>query len=231
MGTKNCGNYSISKKNGPLSINRFLGLFYVILNLKTMKKYILTCFLTLSFIGFATAQLTIQKMESSRKITFPAGSLIEIKLPTKTSRTDCNCFESYKGYLQLVEKDAVEIILTEEKRESVDDNKAAFQEFKTYEGGKTPTLARVPLTNVLAINRYSENVEGLQKLGGVFLFLSIINNLFIAPHTSGDFGTVLRNIGYGGIAFGLTTFVIPTKRTYYIEQPKKQKKTLWKLRN
>jgi hypothetical protein len=219
------------EKRGPLSIKRFFELFYVILNLKTMKKYSLTCFLTLLYLGFATAQLTIQKMESSRKITFPAGSLIEIKLPTKTSRTDCNCFESYKGYLQLVEKDAVEIILTEEKRESVDDNKAAFQEVKTYESGKTPTLARVPLTNVLAINRFSENVEGLQKMGGFLLFLSVINNLFIAPHTSGDFGTVLRNIGYSGIAFGLTTFVIPTKRSYYIKQPKKQKKTLWKLRN
>jgi hypothetical protein len=198
-----------------------------------MKKYILTCLLFALFIAVATAQLTLKKMESSRKVSLPVDALIEIKLPTKSSRLDCNCFQSYKGYLKAVEADAVILVLTETNRETVEDNKAGIKEKSIFTQPKDSMQTRVPLSKVLAINRYSETNQNWQRMGGVVATLSVLNNLLLAPAIGGDFGTKMRNIGYGGMAFGLLTAFLPTKKIYYFEQQKKNKnkKSLWKLGN
>ncbi len=198
-----------------------------------MKKYILTCFLVVIFTHFATAQLTLRKLESSRKVSLPINSLIEIKFPTQTSRPDCDCFQSYKGYLKSVEADAVILVLTETNRQTGDNNKAAIQEKKIFTQPKDSALTRVPLSKVLAINRYSEMNQGLQNLGITVVTLSVLNNLFLVPYVAPNLRTSIRNVGYGGMAFGLLAALLPTKKIYFFEQPKKNrnKKTLWKLGN
>jgi hypothetical protein len=198
-----------------------------------MKKHALTGLFIFFFSSFATAQLTLKKMESSRKTSLPIDGLIEIKLPTQSSRPDCNCFQSYTGYLKSVEDSVVNLVLIETNRETVDDSKSAIREKNILKQPKDAMLTRVPLSKVLAINRYSETNQNWQKLGGVVATLSVLNNLLLAPYVGGDFGTSMRNIGYGGMAFGLLTALLPTKKTFYFEQPRKNKnkKTLWKLGN
>jgi hypothetical protein len=198
-----------------------------------MKKHALIALFIFLFSNLATAQLTLKKMESNRKISLPIDALIEIKLPTKTSRPDCDCFQSYKGYLKSVEDSIVNLVLIETNRETADDSKSDIREKHIITQPKTPIMTRVPLSKVLAINRYSETTANLQQVGGIFLILSILSNLFLAPQISGEGGNIVKNVGYGTMAFGAATFLLPTKKTFYFEQPKKDKnkKTLWKLGN
>jgi hypothetical protein len=198
-----------------------------------MKKYLSICILLLVFASFAMAQLTLKKLESSQKVSLSIGSLIEIKLPTYTSRPECNCFVAYKGYLKQIDGDSATVVLTEMSRETVDDNKAAIQEKRLFQPANEATISRIPLSKVLAVNKYSESNIGLRNVGAVIFTISAMSNLFLSPAIGGTFSKTLRNFGYGGMALGISTLLLPTKKTYYFEQPNKmkKKKTLWKLGN
>jgi hypothetical protein len=145
-----------------------------------MKKYLSTCIFLLLLTNYAMAQLTLRKLESSRKVYFPVGSLIEIKLPTYTSRPECNCFAAYKGYLQQIDKDSATLILTETSLQTVDDNKAAIQEKRLFQPANQATVSRISLSKVLAINEYSERNIGLRNVGAVFFTLSAMSNLILS---------------------------------------------------
>lgn len=198
-----------------------------------MKKYLSTILIIFLFSCFAMAQLTLKKMDCNCKITLPIDALIEIKLPTETSRPDCTCFEAYRGYLKKVETGAVVLMLTEKNRETVDNNGAAISEKQTFQPVNDATTMRIATDKLLTINKLSEMNYDWQKFGGVVLTLSILSNLFLAPYAAPNLETPIRNIGYGSMALGLATFLLPTKKTFYFEQPKKNKnkKTLWKLEN
>jgi hypothetical protein len=195
-----------------------------------MKKHVLTLVFTATFIGFATAQLTLQKVGSNRQKVLSIGSLIEIKLPTKTSRPDCDCSHDYKGYLKKSDSNNVTLALTEETRITMNENNLGIYEKKTFKLDKDSTLTQIPLSKALAINRYSESAIASKKMGGILLFFAILSNLFLAPQLeSSEKG--FRNGGYVVMGLSMATFLIPNKRTYYFEQPQKKKKTMWKLGN
>ena len=196
-----------------------------------MKKHVLTSAFILIYMGYAMAQLTLQKVGSKKTKVIPIGTLIEVKLPTKTSRTDCDCYHSYRGYLKKVEADGVSMIIMNEYHVTVDENNVGISEFKEFKHPKDSMVMRVPLTKTLAISRFSEGTKSLQNLGGVVLFLAAASNLFIAPHLKPELGTPLRNYGYGAMALSITTFFIKNPKIYHLQQPKSGNKTLWKLNN
>lgn len=196
-----------------------------------MKKHVLTVLFLVIFTGFATAQLTLRQVENGHKKTLPIGALIEIKLPTKTSRPDCNCYEAYKGYFKKVEKDNIYLVLTNYTRETVDDNKAGLTEITTFQQPEDSSITRIPTAKILAINRYSESNAAFKNMGGILVTLATLSNLFLAPQLDADSGKKLRNGGYVVIGVGILTALLPTKKTFYFEQPKNKKKMLWQLSN
>ena len=196
-----------------------------------MKKHLFTSVFILIFTGYAMAQLTLQKVGSKKTKVIPIGTLIEVKLPTKTSRPDCDCYHSYRGYLKKVETDGVSMIIMEENHVTVDENNVGISELREFKHPKDSMVMRVPLTKTLAISRFSEGTKSLQNLGGVVILLSIASNLFIAPHLKPELGTPLRNYGYGAMALGITTFFIKNPKVYHLQQPKNGNKPLWKLNN
>jgi hypothetical protein len=196
-----------------------------------MKKYALTCLILCLLSSLAVAQLTLKKTENNRTIDLPLGSLIEVKFPTETRRPDCNCFETYKGYLRSVQTDSIGLVIIEKNRETIDDNKAAISDKFTFRHTQKAILSRIRTSNALVIHDYSLRNQDLKKVGGTFILLSIVSNLFFAPAVGGNFEKTLRNMGYGGMVFGAATFLLPTKRSFYLSQPKNKKKTLWKLDN
>ena len=196
-----------------------------------MKKHLLTSIFVLIFTGYAMAQLTLQKVGSKKTKVIPIGTLIEVKLPTKTSRTDCDCYHSYRGYLKKVEADGVSMIIMEENHVTVDENNVGISELREFKHPKDSMVMRVPLTKTLAISRFSQNNVDFQNAGAFLFMLSAISNLFIAPHFNAEFSQPLRNFGYGGMALGLSTALLKNKKVYNFEQPKNSKKTLWKLSN
>ena len=196
-----------------------------------MKKHLLTSVFILIFTGYAMAQLTLQKVGSKKIKVIPIGTLIEVKLPTKTSRADCDCYHSYRGYLKKVEADGVSMIIMNEYHVTVDDNNVGISEFKEFKQPKDSLVMRVPLTKPLAVSRFSEGTKSLQNLGGVLILVSALSNLFIAPHFKPELGKPLRNYGYGAMALGITTFFIKNPKVYHLQQPKNGNKPLWKLTN
>ena len=196
-----------------------------------MKKHLLTSVFILIFTGYAMAQLTLQKVGSKKIKVIPIGTLIEVKLPTKTSRADCDCYKAYQGHLKKVGDKTVSMILNYEITETVDENNVGIKEVKQFKQPKDSMVMQIPLTKTLAISRFSQSNVSYQNLGGVIFVLSAISNLFIAPHLDNPFGRSLRNIGYGGMALGLSTAFLKTKKVYNFEQPKNGNKTLWKLSN
>jgi hypothetical protein len=194
-----------------------------------MKKHLLSCaFIGLSM-SMAMAQLTLQKLGKNHKISVPIGSLIEIKLPTETSRLDCNCFKSFEGYLQYANKDSAVVNVTKEAREYIDANKASIREVNIYSNINESTLVSVPLSKALSISRLSKE-NTIQQAGILFSALAIFSNLFIAPNLIGSDGNAVRNGGYAVMGLGVAMALLPTRRVFYLQQPKKgKKKTLWKL--
>jgi hypothetical protein len=194
-----------------------------------MKKYLLSCaFIGLSM-SIAMAQLTLQKLGKNRKMTVPIGSLIEIKLPTETSRVDCNCFKSFEGKLQYANKDSAVVKVTKETREYFDANKSAIREVNIYSNIDETTEVSIPLSKALAINRLSRG-GGVQQAGILFTTLAVLSNLFLVPSISSFDGNAVRNGGYAVMGLGVAMALLPTHRVFYLQQPKKgKKKTLWKL--
>jgi hypothetical protein len=197
-----------------------------------MKKYaFLFTFIFISA-NCTMAQLMLIKLESKHKTTFSTGSLIEIKLQSTTSRDDSKYFESYKGHLEYADKDSALIRIMEVRREYMDDHKASIREFNIYSNIQKNTHMRIPLANVLSINRYKKDYWVRQNRGIIFCSLAVLSNLFIAPNIKQPTDRIVRNGGYVVIGIGLAMAVFPKYTTYYLAQPKKNmKKTLWKLDN
>jgi hypothetical protein len=194
-----------------------------------MKKHVLACAFIVLSTSVVMAQLTLQKLGKNRKITVPIGALVEIKLPTETSRLDCNCFKSFKGYLEYADKDSATLRVMEETREYYDASKTPIREFNIYSNINESTTVSVPLSKALAINRFS-NGNGVRQAGILFATLAVLTNLFVVPYISGSDGIAVRNGGYAVMGVGVAMALLPTKKAFYLQQPKKgKKKTLWKL--
>lgn len=196
-----------------------------------MKKHLLTFVFILVCISCTTAQLTLQKVGNKTKKVIPIGTLIEVKLPTKTSRPDCECFQSYTGELKKSSDNAVELVLTQQDRITVDENNVDINERKFFHYSKDSVITQIPLTKPLTITYFSKSNLAYRDLGGVLTLLAVASNLFIAPHFEPSISKPLRNIGYGAMALGISTALLKTKKVYHLQQPKSGKKTLWKLNN
>jgi hypothetical protein len=193
-----------------------------------MKKHVLACAFIVLSMSVGMAQLTLQKLGKNRKITVPIGALVEIKLPTETSRLDCNCFKSFKGYLEYADKDSATLRVMEETREYYDASKTPIREFNIYSNINESTVVSVPLSKALAINRFSSG-NGVRQAGILFATLAVLTNIFVLP-LSGFDSDALRNSGYVVIGLGVGMALLPTQKAFYLQQPKKgKKKTLWKM--
>jgi hypothetical protein len=195
-----------------------------------MKKHAITAVLIAFSISSGMAQLMLSKLENRRIVkNIAIGSTIEIKLPTETSRLECNCFKAYKGSLVYADKDSAVVSVFEEIREYVDVHNASVREFNIYSNTQGSKLKSVPLAKVLSISRYRHNYQNTQNMGILLTSLAVLSNLFIVPNIK---DRVVRNGGYVAIGAGLALIFLPKRKTYYLEQPKKsKKKTLWRLRD
>ena len=199
--------------------------------MKILKLFIIL-FLFNSQIG--EAQLTLQKVNSSRMKVIPLGSELTIKFPTKTARKDCDCFQSYTGILKYATKDSVTMELTSEERYFAQDTDffktirtdyAISNEKNTY---RNPTVT-IPLKVALSVEKSYLHTQETNNAGGVLIVLAIINQLFVSPLYDAESRKTSDKISYGTFGLGLILALLPNHKTYHIQQPKEGGKSLWQF--
>ena len=199
--------------------------------MKILKLFIIL-FLFNSQIG--VAQLTLQKVNSSRMKVIPLGSELTIKFPTKTARKDCDCFQSYTGTLKYATKDSVTMELKSEERYFAQDTNF-FKTIQTYysqsdkENTYQSAAVTIPLKVALSLEKSHLGMRDVNNAGGVLIVLAIINQLIVSPLYDAESRKTSDKISYGTFGLGLILALLPNHKTYHIQQPKEGGKSLWQF--
>ena len=180
------------------------------------------------------AQLTLQKVNSSRMKVIPLGSELTIKFPTKTARKDCDCFQSYTGILKYATKDSVTMELASEERYFAQDTNF-FKTIQTYysQSDKKNTYQSVavtiPLKVALSLERSHLGMGDANNAGYVLMLLAVVNQFLVSPLYDADVRKTSDKISYGTFGLGLILALLPNHKTYHIQQPKEGGKSLWQF--
>ncbi len=194
-----------------------------------MTKHVLTYAFLCFFTHFASAQLTLQQVDGTKKHVISGGTSIDMTFPIKTSGLPEKAAQIYKGRLKNADNRSIGVVMTYENRYYVDENGVTIQEYRNINPPDTPIIVQIPLTKMQSIvQRYPKNLK-LSNAGGYLMLAAILSNIFIAPHLKEPHAKTVRNAGFVTMSIGLSCALIPTKKTYYLEQPKNGNKKLWKI--
>ena len=111
----------------------------------------------------AFGQLTIEKIDGSRTVTFPIGADISIKTPTESAKTDCKCFQTYRGKLISYDSDTITMVATKTQRFYFTDDSVATNVVTKLRFAKAETLTAVPNKSVMQITRYYKSRRKLDR--------------------------------------------------------------------
>jgi hypothetical protein len=196
----------------------------------TMKKILIAlCFAGIS-LNSVSAQLTLEKVNSKKKVSIPNGSLISLRFPTKTTNLECDCYFQYNGKLVQASKDSLTIVIDTDVRIYADEygvRKSTYQQYKYAPNREISTILRS--NNATLVIKENPNMESLNNFGGVLMVLSIFNQLVLSPLYGSELRKTSDYISWGTFSLGLTFALLPNKKRYYITQPKNGGKTLWRL--
>jgi hypothetical protein len=195
-----------------------------------MKVIVFTFSLILMSLNILSAQLTLQKVNSNKSISISNGTELVIKFPTKTSKTDCDCYLEYNGKLISVSKDSLTMVLYSDERLFVDEygvSRTIYQQSKYPKGKEVSTIIKTD--NMMTLKYTSDNREAINAVGGVLLTLAVINQFIISPFYSQEVRKTSDRITWGAVGVGLTLVIIPKTKTYHLKQPKNGNKTLWQF--
>ena len=199
-----------------------------------MKNYPISMLLILLFPVLLPAQLILERPDGKKSVTLNPGSEIILKLPTKTAadRLECECYQSYQGILKKYEADTFTMQIEEYKRIFYEEGGVAKSEQVKYHYDHAPVDSRLLGKSPIAITKIRKSFENLEDAGGVLMLLAAFQGLGAGPLLSHKARRVSDKIVLGGLGVGLTLVLLPNKKTYYLEQPRKGKrKKLWRIRN
>jgi hypothetical protein len=196
-----------------------------------MKKHAITYFFLLIFSFSIHAQLTLQRVNGSKKHKIPVGTSIQMTFPNKISESPETAFHKYQGKLKTVTDLGINVVLTYENHDFVNENGVKIQEVKFINPPDTPLITQIPFKKMLSITEFYPKNRKLSNASFYVFALAVLSNIFVAPHLKAPYNQTVRNAGYVTMAVGLSAAFVPTRRTYYVEQPKNGNKKLWKLVN
>jgi hypothetical protein len=196
-----------------------------------MKKHAFTYFFLLIFSFSIHAQLTLQQVNGSKKHTIPVGTSIEMTFPSKTSGIPEAAFHRYQGKLKAVTDLGINVVMTYENRDFIDENEVKIREVKFINPPDTPLITQIPFKKMLSITEFYPKNRKLSNASFYVFAIAVLSNIFVAPHLKAPYNQTVRNAGYIVMGVGLAVAFVPTRHTYYLEQPKNGNKKLWKLVN
>jgi hypothetical protein len=195
-----------------------------------MKKILITLFLICVSLNLIVAQLTLQKVNSKKKINIPYDSEIKLKFPTQSKKSDFEPFQLYTGMLVHASKDSVTLILSSEQLTYTDENNTIRNSYQsyTYSANKRITTT-IPINDLLSINKEMTSAKPLNTVAAVIMFFAAANQLFLSPFFSEKTRKTSDKISAGAFGVGLVLAIIPKSKTYHIKQPKNGNKTSWQF--
>ena len=196
-----------------------------------MAKHAFTALFLFIFTGFTTAQLTLQQVNGTKKRVIPVGTSIDLTFPNKTSGQPHLAFHKYGGKLKNVTSNSIDLVLTYENAHFMNENGVKIQQYRYTKQPDTPMITQMPLNKLQSITVLKDKNRKISDASFFVFSLAVLSNIFIAPHLKAPYNKTVRNAGYVVMGVGLSVAFIPTRRTYYLEQPKDGSKTLWKLVN
>jgi hypothetical protein len=195
-----------------------------------MKKLLIAlCFLCVS-LNILTAQLTLQKVNSKKKVSIPNGSQISLRFPTKTTNSECDCYFQYNGKMVQASTDSLTMIIDTDVRIYADENgvkKSTYQQYKYAQNREISTILRS--NNAILVVKKNPNMEALNNFGGVLMLFSVFNQLVLSPFYGSELRKTSDYVSWGTFSLGLTFALLPNKKNYYLKQPKNGNKTLWQF--
>jgi hypothetical protein len=195
-----------------------------------MAKHVFIPLFFFIFMNFTTAQLTLQQVNGSKKHVIPIGNLISLSFPMKTKGLAEEAAQTYTGTLKNVSKTSIDMVLTYENRQFVNEYGVKIQEKKETHALDSPTIVQMPVVKLQYVTQYFKKNRKISNTGVAVLGLAILSNLFITPHLKAPYNKTVRNGGYIVMGVALTTALIPTQKKYYLEQPANGNETLWQLK-
>jgi hypothetical protein len=196
-----------------------------------MKKTGLTFLLVSLSLSIISAQLTLEKLNSGKKVIIPNGSTVGIRFPTKSAKPACDCYLQFNGRLVNVTNDSLAMVINEDmKIYGVDSNLTKYinQQYKYDKDTETPSILRSNYAILVIHNKPA--MESMNNIGGVLMVLAALNQLILSPFYSPEMRKSSDYVSIASFGVGLTFALLPNKKKYYINQPKEGGKTLWKIK-
>jgi hypothetical protein len=194
-----------------------------------MTKHVLTYVFLFFFTHFVSAQLTLQQVDGTAKHVIPFGTSISMTFPIKTSWLPEKAYQIYNGLLKNVDKTGIGVVMTYQSRYYTNENGVTIQEYRDIHPPDTPVIVQIPFTKMQSIVQLYPKNRKISNVGFYVFALAVVSNIFIAPHLKEPYNKTVRNTGFIVMGIGLTTALIPTKKRFYLEQPKDGNKKLWKI--
>ena len=196
----------------------------------TIKLCLFATFLGLSG-GHVSAQLSLQSVSGKKTAEIPIGATIRLKLPAPGVQGDpCENYWLYTGILKGQEAGKVKLLVEEETLLYQDANGVYKKVETNYSYTQKELYTDIDLEPVLSLTKYSNAGNGLKGFGALIMGLSLLQSFAISPFLSDKARDTSDKIVWGGFGAGLTLMLLPSKKTWHMQQPQGKHKRLWRLK-
>lgn len=195
----------------------------------SIKLSLFAAFLALPF--HSTAQLRLQSVSGKKTAEIPIGATVGIKLPAPGEQgSDCECSWYYKGILKSTEAGKARLLVQEETL-VYQETSGMYKRVQTrYSYPKQEIYTDVDVTPALSVTRHSNGGDIRKGFGALIIGAALLQSLAISPFLSEKSRDVSDKIVWGGVGVGLTMILLPSRKTWHIQQPRGKDKPLWQWR-
>jgi hypothetical protein len=181
--------------------------------------------------GLTSAQLRLQSVSGKKTAEIPIGATIGLKQPPPgQQQSDCECYWSYKGIFKGMEAGKVKLLVQEETLIYLEGN-GMYKKVQTrYSYTKREMYTDVDAGTALSVTKYSDPGDAWKGFGAIIIGLSLLQSFAISPFLSYKARDTSDKIVWGGIGVGLTMILLPSKKTWHLQQPTGKNKRLWRLK-
>lgn len=181
--------------------------------------------------GPVAAQLRLQSVSGKKTAEIPIGATVGLKLPAPGEQDDpCEYYWLYTGVLKGREAGKIKLLVQEETLLFQDAN-GVFKKVQTnYSYTQKELYTDIDTDQIFSMTKYAGAGDARKGIGALIIGLSLLQSFAISPFLSDKARDTSDKIVWGGVGVGLTMILLPSKKTWYMQQPEGKRKTLWRLR-
>lgn len=195
----------------------------------SIKRCLLANFLLLPFL--VPAQLRLQSISGKKTAEIPLGSTIELKLPAPGEAGDpCEYYWSYNGVLKGTESGKAKLLVHEETLMYQETNGLVKKVNTNYAYPQKEIYTDIDLAPAFSVTKYSKSGDARKGFGALIIGAALLHSVAISPFLSDKARDVSDKIVWGGVGVGVTLILLPSKKTWYLQQPTGKNKRLWQFR-